>query len=307
MGFGVFILLGTSCSKTSDIPSVSGTIEIDETHVASRYGGRVEKIYAHEGDPLTNDQVLVELDAAELRALRDQAAASLAELEAGPRPQEITAAQNDWEAMAAELELAQSDARRARELFARNTLSQTELERATNRAVTLEKSAAAAKSRSDLLLAGTRPERIAQAKARLAEIDTHFRELRIAAPTNSILEVLSVKVGDVLPPNREVATLVLTDHLWVRVYVPAPWLGHIKLGEKVSVKIDSFPDQTFEGVVEQINRAAEFTPRNTQTVAERIRQVFGVKIRLPNREDRLRAGMSADVLFPNIPALPTAR
>ncbi len=301
MSLGAFVLLGTSCRKPSTAPNVSGTIEIDEVHVASRYGGRVENIYAREGEALTNEQVIVKLDAAELRAMRDQAAASLAELEAGPRPQEITAAKNDWEALAAELELAQSDAKRARELFDRKTISTTELERATNRAATLAKSAAAAKSRFDLLLAGTRPERITQAKGRLAEIDTHFRELRIAAPTNSILEVLSVKVGDVLPPNREVATLILTDHLWVRVYVPAPWLGHIKVGEKVSVKVDSFPDQAFEGVVEQINRAAEFTPRNTQTVAERIRQVFGVKIRLPNREDKLRAGMSADVRFSNAP------
>ena len=51
---------------------------------------------------------------------------------------------------------------------------------------------------------------------------------------------------------------------------------------------------------EQIARQAEFTPRNVQTVADRIKQVFGVKIRLPTDDDRLRAGMSADVYFPNL-------
>jgi hypothetical protein len=50
-------------------------------------------------------------------------------------------------------------------------------------------------------------------------------------------------------------------------------------------------------VVEQIARAAEFTPRNVQTVGERIKQVFGIKVRLDNREGKLRAGMSADVTF----------
>ena len=34
-------------------------------------------------------------------------------------------------------------------------------------------------------------------------------EMQVKAPTDSILEVLSVKVGDVLPANREVATLIL--------------------------------------------------------------------------------------------------
>jgi multidrug resistance efflux pump len=106
-------------------------------------------------------------------------------------------------------------------------------------------------------------------------------------------------VGDVLAPNREIATLILTQHLWVRVYVPGPWLGLIHLGEKVRVKVDSFPDQAFEGTVEQINRLAEFTPRNVQTVDERIKQVFGVKVRL-NPNDPLRGGMSADVYFPGV-------
>ena len=54
------------------------------------------------------------------------------------------------------------------------------------------------------------------------------------------------------------------------------------------------------GKVEQVNRQAEFTPRNVQTVEDRIRQVFGVKIRLPNNDDKLRAGMAADAYFPNV-------
>jgi HlyD family secretion protein len=107
-------------------------------------------------------------------------------------------------------------------------------------------------------------------------------------------------VGDVLPANREVATLILPQHLWVRVYVPEPWLGLIKLGDAVRVRVDSSPDRDFSGTVEQINRKAEFTPRNVQTVEDRIKQVFGVKIRLDNKEDKLRAGMSADIFFPDV-------
>jgi hypothetical protein len=49
-----------------------------------------------------------------------------------------------------------------------------------------------------------------------------------------------------------------------------------------------------------MNREAEFTPRNVQTVEERIKQVFGIKVRLDNSSNDLRAGMSADVVFPAI-------
>ena len=289
-----------SCRKPDGPPSVSGTIETDEVHVASRYGGRVEKLLAREGSELTNGQPIVELDAAELRAAHDQAAAELDEWLAGPRPQEKAAAKGDWQALVAEHEMAELDRKRADELRRNNTISPAEYDRAANRTATLEKSAAAARSRYDLLVAGTRPERIAMGRARLAQFDAQLREMRVVAPTNCVLEVLHVRVGDVLPPNRNLATLTLLDHLWVRVYVPQPWLGKIQLGQKVRVKTDAMPEKEFPGEVEQISRSAEFTPRNVQTAAERSRQVFAVKIRLP--PETLRAGMSADVFFPGVPA-----
>jgi len=284
--------------------SVSGTIEVDEVRVASRYGGRVQKILAHEGDALKPGDVIVELDAAELQARREQAASLLKEMENGPRPPEIVAASNDWQSLVAQLTFARAEATRARELFEAKTISTTERDSATSRALAMEQSVSAAKQRYELLVEGTRPERIEQARAQLAEIDAQLREMKIVAPTNCVLEVLSVKVGDVMPANREVATLLLTQHLWVRVYVPESWLGLIQLGQQVNVRIDSFPNKDFHGTVEQINREAEFTPRNVQTVEDRIRQVFGVKVRLSNEEGQLRAGSSADVYFPDVPPLP---
>ena len=280
---------------------ISGTIEVDEVHVASRYGGRVKKIWAQEGDALKIGQVVVELEAAELRARRDQAAALLAEWEAGPRPEEIAAAKSDWEALLAEMEFIRADDKRAQGLFAQKAISETEQDRASTKLRALEKNIAAAKARYDLVVAGTRPEKLAQARARLSELDAQLHELRIVAPSDSVLEVLSVKTGDVLPPNREVATLLLAGHLWVRVFVPETWLGHIAVGQKIRARVDSFPGKDFSSVVEQISQAAEFTPRNVQTTDERVKQVFGVKVRLENEQDRLRAGMAVDVYFPGVP------
>ena len=273
--------------------TISGTIEVDEVHVASRYGGRVEKLFVQEGESLTNGQPIATLDASELRTRRDHAAAVLAELQAGPRTNEIETAKHEWEALAAQLVSAQADAKRAKELFAEKTVSESEMQNAVSRAEALAQSGIAAQKRLNLLLEGTRPERIAQAHALLAETETQLREMTVVAPSDCVLETLSVKVGDVLPPNREVATLLLTGHLWVRVYVPETWLAQIQLGQKVSLRADG-TDRQFEGVVEQINRRAEFTPRNVQTVEDRVRQVFGVKIRLPS-DTILKPGMSVDV------------
>jgi RND family efflux transporter MFP subunit len=270
----VALVLLAGCQKKNN--AVSGTIEVDEVHVAPRSGGRVEKIFAQEGDTLKAGDVIVQLEASELKARRDLAAA------------QINTAEHDVESHSAQLEFLQADAKRQQALLKNNTVSSNEAERAISAAKAQEKNIAAARAR------------VEQARAQLADMDAQMREMQILAPTDSIMEVLSVKVGDVLAANREVATLLLPQHLWVRVYVPEPWLGLIQLHDAVRVRVDSFPGQDFPGVVEQINRQAEFTPRNVQTVEDRIKQVFGIKIRLGNSEDKLRAGMSADVFFPNV-------
>ena len=277
--------------------SASGTIECDEIHVASRYGGRIEKIFVREGDLLTNGQLIAELSAPELVAQRAEAVAALADLEAGARKEELAAAKNEWQAAAAELDLARNEARRAMELFQERTISELERDRATSRVTALDKSVAAAKSRYELLQAGARPERIEQARATLHRIDTQLAELRVASPTNCVLEVLSVKIGDVVPPNREVATLLLLQHLWIRVYVAQPQLGHLKPGQEVQFRADAIVGQTFRGEIEQMNRSAEFTPRNVQTTEERVKRVYGVKVRLRNESGELRPGMTGDVIF----------
>lgn len=291
--------LATSCQPKENHSSVSGTIEVDEARVAPRTGGRIVKLLVQEGDALPPGQPIVELEAPDLRARRETLAAQLAELEAGPRKEEIGTAKAEWEALVSQLDLARLEARRAEELYAEKTISSTEHDRTIAASQTLEKTVAAAKSRHELLLAGTRSELLAAGRARLAEVDAQLRELIVVSPTNCVLETLSVKVGDVVPANREVATLLLTNHLWVRVFVPEPWLGRVKLGESATVRVDAFPGRDFKGVIEQIARAAEFTPRNVQTTEERVKQVFGVKVRLDHKDGDLRAGMAADVKFAN--------
>src|SRR5437879_4542274 len=142
----VLPIVMASCRPNSKPAYVSGTIETDEVRVASRYGGRVEKILAQEGDSLKAGQIIVELEATELQARRDQMEAQLAEWEAGPRKEEIAEAQHTWDAVKAQFEQAQSDAKRADQLFAEKTISPTEHDRAVTQALALERNMAAAKS-----------------------------------------------------------------------------------------------------------------------------------------------------------------
>src|SRR5947207_15783493 len=107
--------------------AVSGTIEVDEAHVGPRAGGRVEKIFQWEGDHLHEGQLIVQLDASELRARRDLAAA------------QIDTAIHDADSQQAQLEFLRDDARRQQDLLKRKVVSPNDAERAASSANAQEK------------------------------------------------------------------------------------------------------------------------------------------------------------------------
>ena len=142
---------------------------------------------------------------------------------------------------------------------------------------------------------GNRVEDIQNAEAALAYQEALFRERQVLAPADASIEVLDVRPGDLIAPNTPIATLLERDQIYVRIYIPETQIGHVHLGQKAQIRVDSFPKQVFDGAVEQINQQAEFLPRNVQTVEERVHQVFGVKVRIDDSSHRVRAGMAADV------------
>lgn len=142
---------------------------------------------------------------------------------------------------------------------------------------------------------GSRPEDIAAARAALAYDEARYRERQVVAPSAATVEVLDVRPGDLIAPNTPVATLLERDQIYVRIYIPETEIGRVRVGQKAEIRVDSFPNQTFSGSVEQINQQAEFLPRNVQTREERVHQVFGVKVRIDDSSHRVLAGMAADV------------
>ena len=150
----------TGCHKPSN--AVSGTIEVDEVHVGPRMSGRVQKIFAQEGDKLKAEQPIVELDAAELTARRHLAVA------------QIDSATHDAESQSASLEFLRDDAKRQQELLRRKVISPTDAEKASSSARSQEKVVEAARTR------------VIQARAQLADIDAQLAEMQVMAINMSI-------------------------------------------------------------------------------------------------------------------------
>jgi HlyD family secretion protein len=152
-----------------------------------------------------------------------------------------------------------------------------------------------AEANLEKLARGNRREDVDLANANMSYDEARFRERQVVAPSAATVEVLDVRPGDLIAPNTPVATLLEKDQIYVRIYIPETEIGHVKVGQKAEVRVDSFPKTAFDGVVEQINQQAEFLPRNVQTREERVHQVIGIKIRIHDPAGRVLAGMAADV------------
>jgi multidrug resistance efflux pump len=142
---------------------------------------------------------------------------------------------------------------------------------------------------------GNRREDIESAKAAYAYDEARFRERQVVSPTAATVEVLDVRPGDLIAPNTPIATLLESDQIYVRIYIPETEIFRVQVGQKAEVRVDSLPNTVYEGVVEQINQQAEFLPRNVQTREERVHQVFGVKVRINDASHHVLAGMAANV------------
>lgn len=191
--------------------------------------------------------------------------------------------------------LTQANARRA----------EVERAQAPNDTAAAAANARAARASVQLTREGSRPQQIALARAHvasaaaaLAAARVTLDEMTIRAPLDGTVEAIDLHPGDLLQAQ---ATAALIDSLrdpYVRIYVPQSRLSNFTHGHIVTVRSDALPGQTFQGVDEEHDRSAQFTPRDVQTAEDRANLTFGVKIRVHDPEHRLYGGTSITVSVP---------
>lgn len=264
-------------------------------------------------------------------AAAESARARFERMKKGPRDEEIAKAKSDLESAHAEYKQAKQDLERVAELFKKIAVSRAEYDAAVglhdrlqgrlrsaqviydmhkkgSRQEDIDEAQAEwqkAISRLAELLEGTRSEDLAESQARLDEARAKLRELLtniaeavVRAPKKAVVEVISVRKGDLVPPNQPIVRVLYAEDRWVKAYVPEPELGKIRENQKVEVTIDAYPGKRFPGTIYYISPVSEFTPRNVQSLDERHHQVFAIKVRVDNTEGMFHAGMAADVFVP---------
>lgn len=138
---------------------------------------------------------------------------------------------------------------------------------------------------------------VAQAEAGLRVLLAQQQNLTIASPLTGVVLAEHARAGEVVAVGAPILTIADLHEVWIKLYIPLPSLGQIALGQRATVTTDALPGRTFVGTVTEVSQQAEFTPRNVQTPAERVKLVFAVKVTLPNPDRLLKPGMPADAVI----------
>jgi HlyD family secretion protein len=184
----------------------------------------------------------------------------------------------------------------------RNPLSLiAEVHRAEGQVRVAEANLALAQAKLEALLAGPQPERVKAAEAEVQQAEAALRlaqvqwdRLALRSPIAGLVTSRLVDPGELAQPGAVLMTVANLDQVTLQIFVPTDRIGHVHVGQKAVVTVDSFRGRSFEGKVIYIADRAEFTPKNVQTQEDRVQTVFAVKLALENPEHLLKPGMPAD-------------
>lgn len=159
----------------------------------------------------------------------------------------------------------------------------------------------AASASLDLLLIGPRQETIdaaraqvdlAKAQVRTAKAMVEFT--RVRSPIDGRITERNLETGEYVSPGAPIVQVADLATVWMKVYIPATEVGRVKFGQKAQVVCDALPEKVFAGSVVEVSDMPEFTPKNVQTRDERTKQIFWVKIEIPNGNGDLKPGMPGE-------------
>ena len=269
--------------------------------LAPRMAGRVAAVRAQVGQRVKAGDELVRLETAELEVQVEQARATLAQaearyqrLKAGPTPEELEQARAAVAQAVALRDQARRELERTEALRRSGAATEQAYEAALSRFRQAEAQWQSAQAALESLEAGANAYDLAAAEAEvrraraaleMARLQLSYASLR--SPVDGIVTEVALEVGESASPAAPALTLADIDELRVVVRVPAEDALRLAAGATATVEPRAMPGRQFAGRVHRIDPVAD--PQS---------HLFGVEVRVPNRQAGLRAGLDVTVRIP---------
>ena len=302
------IVFLTSCQKDTSVTAL-GTLERDRVILKATANETIIEEPVAEGQLVSKGDVILRLDNSRQKAILAKAQAQVAianaqfdKLRNGARIEDIDVAKSKVNGANAVLVAAIKDYDRNKQLKQQGLIPQGTLDQSiANR----DSAQANHKTMTEQLLAltnGTRKEELDQAEATVnaanAQVDLELiqlEELTVRATRDGYLDNLTYNIGERVNVGSVVAVILADTSPYARVYVPEVWRVKLKVGDKLTVRVDGI-EKNLNGELRWIASSPSFTPYYALNAEDRSRLVYVAEISLLDNQD-LPAGIPAQVLL----------
>lgn len=287
-----------------------GTLERDRILLSATANETIRHIWVNEGQTVHSGDTLIQLDDRKARALLKQRQAELAKAQAalnkllsGTRDEQIAAAQAERNVAQAESNNATLAYQRSSELFRKKAIGKADLDAAKSQLEAKRAAVAAQQARLDELQNGAQSQDIQAAQADVANAlaavtwqQQVLLDLTIKANHDGIIDSLPWHVGETVSNGTQLVSLLSSERVYARVYLPAQALNKVQVGSQVNIYVDGIA-APLTGQISYIRATPAFTPFYALNERDRDRLMYLTDVQL-NDADHLTTGMSLEVRIP---------
>jgi HlyD family secretion protein len=285
-----------------------GYVEGEYVNLAPVTAATLVEVGPRQGDRVAAGEVVArqeradaEIALAEAEAARDQAAAELANLREGSRPEEIAVTEAALEASRVRLREAERQATRQTALAERGVVPQADLDTVLATRDTAETDVAQLQAELAVQRLPARVQVVAAAESRLRGAEAEVRDARwrleqreLVAPAEGQVTDVFRRAGEIAGPTAPVLSLLPDGAFKLVAFVGETEVAGVAPGDVLEVRCDGCPPGQ-RATVSYVSDEPEFTPPVIFSVENRQKLVYRIEARPAEESRSLRPGQIVDV------------
>lgn len=267
---------------------------ITKVEIKSKASGLIRKLDVDVGDRVHQGEVLAELDRVQLEAQVKEMQANLANAKAAVQSAQATFARDKVDAEGVDVPFLRRQMVRAQNMYKEGLISSQALDDAEKnfRIADNKRNVAQSALAVDEAQIAEAKAKVLQAGAALDNAEADLSYATIRAPIDGVVLSRDVEIGDAVSSILVLgsqATLVMTlgdmHQVYIKGKVDESDIGQVRVGQSARIKVQSYPNHSFVGIVTKIYPMGVEKDNVT---------TFEVRVSVENPEGLLKADMSAN-------------